>query len=94
MEYATLEEELKVRIFAHKTTIAKVALVKQFIEKEKEGAGILLPEPIIEQQALERADKLVEKLLDKGELDSLYENAWIAIQDKLPENFSIMKNIH
>ena len=86
-----LEQELQARIFLHKVAIVKSTLAHVYITSEKARGGIMLAEPCLEDNALEFADAIVQKLLEKGELDNAYDRAWEEVKNYIPDNYCIIK---
>lgn len=86
-----LEQELQARIFLHKVAIVKSTLAHAYITEEKARGGIMLAEPCLEDNAMEFADTIIQKLLENGELDNAYDKAWEEIKNYIPDNYSIMK---
>ena len=86
-----LEQELQARIFLHKVAIVKGIVAHAYITSEKATGGIMLAEPSLEENAMEFADAIIQKLLAKGELDNVYDRAWEGVKNYIPDNYSIMK---
>ena len=90
MEFMTLEQELRVRVFLHKIAIVKSALANTYIAEELNKGGITLSLPCIEKNALDFSDNIVAKILSKGDLDEAYNKAWEVMGDRIPDDFTIM----
>ena len=86
-----LEQELQARIFLHKVAIVKSTVAHAYITSEKARGGIMLADPSLEDNAMEFADAIVQELLEKGELDNVYDKAWEEIKYYIPDNYSIIK---
>ena len=86
-----LEQELQARIFLHKVAIVKSTVAHAYIVKEKAKGGLMLAEPCLEENAMEFADTIVHKLLEKGKLDNAYDKAWEEVRNYIPDNYCITK---
>lgn len=85
-----LEQELQARIFLHKVAIVKSRVAHAYITAEKARGGLILAEPCLEDNAMEYANTIVQKLLEKGKLNNAYDEAWEKVKDYIPDNYSIM----
>ena len=86
----SLEQELKSRIFLHKIAIAGGAIMQNYIKEEKAKEGLSLPDFIIEQNADEYSNKVIQKALEKGTFEELYNNVWEQIKDVIPEDTKVI----
>ena len=86
----TLEKELVARVFLHKVAIVKSALANTYIREEVKKGGIMLSQPCLEQNAMDYADNVMQRILGTGSLDEAYDKAWELVGRHMPDNFSIM----
>lgn len=88
-EKLTLEQELQARIFMHKVSIVGGVLMKEYMEKELQG-NIKFPNHIIQDQADEYSNGIVQQALQNGTFDILYENSWEKIKNTIPEHMKVL----
>lgn len=86
-----LEKELKARVLLHKVAIVKATLAHSYIVKEKAKGGVLLSDPCLEQNALEFANDKLAGIMQQGNLDVAYNEAWESIADIMPDNYCIAR---
>ena len=84
----TLETEFKAREFMHKTAIVGGALMRNYIIANSKGVS--LPPHIIEKQADEYSNKVIQHALEHGTFETLYNNIWEQLKDVLPDNLKLM----
>jgi hypothetical protein len=84
MAEQTLEQELKARIFLHKVSITGGVLMKEYISKELQGS-IKLPKFQVEEMADKYSNEVIQKAMQDGTFEDLYNNAWDKIKHVLPE---------
>ena len=84
----TLEQEFKAREFMHKAAIVGGALMQEYIIANSKGVS--LPPAIIEKQADEYSNKVMQKALQGGTFETLYNNVWEQLKDVLPENLKLI----
>ena len=87
--FQTIESELKARIFIHKLAIVKAVIINTYIKKEKAN-GIVLTDNYLIEQAEKKADVEMAEIMQQGKLDTVYDKAWEAIADVMPDNYSII----
>ena len=87
--FQTIESELKARVFLHKVAIVKALIVNTYVKQEKAN-GIVLTDNYLIEQAEQKADVEMARIMQQGELDTVYDKAWEAIADIMPDNYSIM----
>lgn len=85
-ENLTLEKELQARIFMHKVSIAGGVLMKEYMDKELHK----LPNHIIQDQADEYSNGIIQQALQNGTFEILYENAWNKIKNTIPEHMKVL----
>ena len=86
----TLEQELVARIFLHKVSITGGVLMKEYIDNQMQGS-IKLPVFQLEEQADKYSNSIIQKAMQNGTFDQLYERAWDKIKHDIPENLSVIK---
>lgn len=84
----TLEEEFKAREFIHKTAIVGGALMQEYIIANSKGVS--LPPYIIKDNADKYSNKVMQKALQNGTFEALYDNIWNSLKDVLPEDLKLM----
>ena len=84
----SLEEEFKAREFLHKTAIVGGALMRNYIIANSKDVS--LPSPIIQEQADEYSNKVMQHALNNGTFEELYNNIWKQLADVLPEDLKLM----
>lgn len=89
MNELLMEQELKVRIFQHMTTVLAAQYANQYIQSQTTGM-IQLPLFQVREQAVEVANNLVQKVIANGQLEEEYLKAWDEIKDKIPDNYSTL----
>ena len=88
MENLTLEQELQLRIFLHKTAIAGGVLMHEYMNRENQSDVKLAPFQI-EEQADQYSNAMLQRAISDGTLDDLYNNAWESIKDTIPEHMQV-----
>ncbi len=88
----TLEQELKERIFLHKTAVLRGFLIDEYVERNT-GEGINIPEFLIREKADKYSDIVMEQALRNGTFEKMYQDAWQQIAERLPESFSSVYGI-
>ena len=89
-EQTGLLEELNARIFTHKTAIVGGAIMSEYIKKQENMGGAMLPEVIMKEQAQEYSQKALQHALATGSLDSIYEDTWEKIKNALPDETNVI----
>ena len=87
--FQTIESELKARILLHKVAIVKALIVNTYMKKEKAN-GIVLTDNYLIEQAEQKADIEMARIMQQGMLDTAYDKAWEVMADIMPDNYSIM----
>lgn len=85
----TLEQELKARIFLHKTSIVGGVLMKEFIQKESQS-DIKIPAVTLEQMADAYSEEVMQKAMADGTFEDLYNKAWDKIKYIMPDNMKVI----
>ena len=88
-ENLTLEKELQARIFMHKVSVTGGVLMKEYMDKELQG-NIKLPNHIIQDQADEYSNGIIQQALQNGTFEVLYEVAWNKIKNTIPEHMKVL----
>ena len=83
------EQELKLRIFQHKTTMLMTDLANQYIASQTQGE-INIPTFMTQEQAVQIASAKVQDIMAQGKLDEEYNKAWETLKDKIPDNYSTL----
>ena len=83
-ENLTLEQELLARIFLHKVSITGGVLMKEYIHRESQS-DIKIPTVTLEQMANNYSEEVMQKALQDGTFDKLYEESWEKIKHTIPE---------
>lgn len=86
MEELTLEQEFLARSFMHKVTITGGLLTQSFVEQHKDTN---IPEEILTEVGHEFAQKVIQKNLEEGTFDELYNDSWDIVVKGISDNFSI-----
>ena len=89
MAEQTLEQELQARIFIHKVAIASGVLMKEYIEKEREGV-IKLPVSTLRDMADSYSNQVIQKAMADGTFEDLYKQAWDKAVINMPEYMTVM----
>ena len=89
MAEQTLEQELQARIFIHKVAIAGGVLMKEYIDKERQGS-IKLPVSAIQDMADSYSNQVIQKAMADGTFEDLYKQAWEKAVTNMPEYMSVM----
>lgn len=84
----SIEEEFKAREFLHKAAIVGGALMSNYITVNSKGVS--LPPEIIQEQADEYSNKIIQHALEHGTFETLYNNVWEQLKDVLPENLKLI----
>lgn len=84
--FQTIESELKARVFLHKVAITKALIVNTYIKQEKAN-GIVLTDNYLIEQAEQKADVEMARIMQQGELDTAYNKAWEVMADIMPDNY-------
>ena len=87
--FQTIESELKARVFLHKVAITKALIVNTYVKQEKAN-GVIIPDTCLVEQAEQKADIEMARIMQQGKLDIAYNEAWESIADIMPDNYSIM----
>ena len=87
----TLEQELRARIFLHKASIAGGVLAREYIDRElQQESSVSIPKSQLEELADQYSNEIVQKAINEGTFNSLYENAWDKIKDTIPEYLKVL----
>ena len=84
-----LLQELKARIFMHKISVAGGVLMKEYMEKELQG-NIKLPNHIIQDQADQYSNGIIQQATQNGTFEELYQNSWEKIKNTIPEHMKVL----
>lgn len=84
----TLEQELKARTLIHKITIVGGALMRNYMIAHSKG--VQLPPHVIQDQADEYSNKVMQHALEHGTFDELYNNVWENLKDVIPDDLNLM----
>ena len=88
----TLEQELRARIFLHKTAVLGGILMKDFMEQQNSMGGAQLPEFLLEDQAQRYSDIAMKKAFEEGTFNEQYENAWSRLVKVMPEHTKLIES--
>lgn len=83
------EQELKLRIFQHKTTMLMTELANQYIKEQSTGE-VNIPIFMTQEQAVQIASAKVQDIMAQGKLDEEYSKAWETLKDRIPDNYSTL----
>ena len=89
MENLTLEQELVARVFIHKTAILGGVIMKNYIDDQTKG-NVSIPLCMIEEQADQYSNIVMQNALKEGTFDSMYNNAWESIKDIMDEHTKVI----
>lgn len=89
MAEQTLEQELQARIFIHKVAIAGGVLMKEYIDRETQGA-VKLPVSAIQDVADSYSNQIIQKAMADGTFEDLYKQSWEKVVVSMPEHMSVM----
>jgi hypothetical protein len=89
MAEQTLEQELQARIFIHKVAIAGGVLMKEYIDRERQGS-IKLPVSAIQDMADSYSNQIIQRAMADGTFEELYKQAWEKVVINMPEYMSVM----
>ena len=82
--------ELSARIFLHKVAIVGGVLMRNYQIAHSTDKGVQLPPHIIDEEADEYSNSVIQKALANGNFEELYERVWANIQDVIPENLKLV----
>ena len=85
----TLEQELKARTFLHKVSIVGGALMRNYIISNSQG--ITLHPSIIEHEADQYSNKIIQNAISNGTFDELYNRVWEQLKDVIPDNLKLIQ---
>jgi hypothetical protein len=88
-ENLTLEQELQTRIFIHKISITGGVLMKEYIDRERQGS-VKLPTSAIQDMADQYSNEIIQKTLQDVTFEDLYNNAWNKIKYTMPEHTKVI----
>lgn len=83
---ADFQEELQARIFIHKISILGGYLMKQYIAEEQAKGGVQIPTVNLEEMADIYSNAVMQKALEEGTFNDMYEKAWEILKNHLPEH--------
>ena len=83
------EQELKLRIFQHKTTMLMTELANQYIKEQSTGE-VSIPAFMTQEQAVQIASAKVQDIMAQGKLDEEYNTAWENLKNVIPDNYSTL----
>jgi hypothetical protein len=89
MTEQTLEQELQARIFIHKVAIAGGILMKEYIDRERQGS-VKLPVSAIQDMADSYSNQVIQKAMADGTFEDLYKQSWEKAVISMPEYMSVM----
>ena len=89
MTEQTLEQELQARIFIHKVAIAGGILMKEYIDRERQGS-VKLPVSAIQDMADSYSNQVIQKAMADGTFEDLYKQSWEKAVISMPEHMSVM----
>lgn len=89
MAEQTLEQELQARIFIHKVAIAGGILMKEYIDRETQGA-VKLPVSAIQDMADSYSNQVIQKAMADGTFEDLYKQSWEKAVINMPEYMTVM----
>ena len=86
MAQQTLEQEFMERVFLHRAAILGGYIESRFYKRRlKKG----IERSSLEDEADLHSNKVMERALEKGIFNNLYEKAWRELVNDFPENFSV-----
>lgn len=86
----TLEQELTARIFLHKASIAGGVLAREYIDRELQQESVNIPKFQLEELADQYSNEIIQKAINGGTFNSLYESSWDKIKDTIPEYLKVL----
>ena len=89
MAEQTLEQELQAIIFIHKVAIAGGILMKEYIDKERQGS-VKLPVSAIQDMADSYSNQVIQKAIANGTFEDLYKQSWEKAVINMPEYMTVM----
>ena len=88
----TLEQELQARTFMHKVAVVGGALMQNYIVAHSKG--VQLPLHIIQDQADEYSNKVMQHALKHGTFDDLYNRVWESLKDVIPDDLNLVERVN
>jgi hypothetical protein len=89
MEELTLEQELTARIFLHKVAIAGGVIMDKYMKEQQKG-NISIPSFVLEDVADTYSNNVIQKAMQDGTFEELYNNAWSSIVETMPEHTKVI----
>ena len=89
MEELTLEQELTARIFLHKVAIAGGVIMDRYMKEQQKG-NINIPSFVLEDVADTYSNNVMQKAMQDGTFEELYNNAWSSIVETMPEHTKVI----
>ena len=84
----TFELSLLARIFQHKTAILGAYIVENYVKEQCTGS-INIPEFQAKEQIADKVPSMIHEYLEKGIFEAKYAEAYEAIKDRIPDNYSV-----
>ena len=88
MNNITLEQELNSRVFLHKVAIVGGVLMRNYIVAN--STGTQLPPHIIEHEADNYSNKIIQNSIKEGTFNNLYEKIYESLKDTLPDDLKLI----
>lgn len=85
----SIEDEFKARVYLHQISILGGYIMDKYLREQQAKEGAKLPPHILMQQADEYSNEVMQKAFKTGEFNSMYEEAWQSIANKIPEHMII-----
>ena len=89
-ELSEFYAELKARIQLHKLSIAGSYVAREFINAQQSG-DITLPQAIIEEQAQNYSNRVLQEAFADGSFNALYEKAWNELKYIMPDDTRVTR---
>ena len=89
MKELTLEQELTARIFLHKVAIAGGVIMDKYMKEQQKG-DINIPSFVLEGVADSYSNNVIQKAMQDGTFEDLYNDAWNSIVKTMPEHTKVM----
>ena len=83
----TVELGMLARIFQHKFSIIGAYIMENYMREQTTGS-VKVPEFMAKEQLVELVPNLIHEYLEKGVFEEKYLEAYEAIKDRLPDNYS------
>ena len=86
----SLEKEFTARAYLHKIAIVGGLLMRNYVEKERAKGGVQLAQPTLMEIADAYSNAEIQKAIQEGTFEDLYQECWAEVVKEMPEYLSVM----